>query len=439
MAVNTARLGTLANQVYVNGFWVDRDTELNKEESSNAEQKQEMRMMAPPEINEAKPIISLEKNARFSAHTVSHGVVSLIPFVAKYVKDADSLVYLSKFWFEKRLSYAVDTDGDGYMNTISDPYYKARILTSKAPSLSWFREDRSHMYFMSPTKKGDHPNTFSKLATSMKNVLRNVTGQGLVINALRYHMHLTHCDLLNKAGSMNDLPVPLITTSRLDENTGSFSSDIWPKTCSVTSTYDHKNNMCREAYHLNTTLSKCKKTYEDYQNVLEHPKFLLALTSQHHAFPHRKIYSLPLGVRPGSAQLIAQFLREQITKGFYVSPEKKKLLLINNSGWWYRAKVNAYFKEKFNEANSYSFLKGNNSTKTPKQKNMEYLNEISNTKYVICPPGIGYDTYRMWEVIASGAVAVVESSPGLDKTYSLLPVLVVDDLRRLTKQFLEDV
>lgn len=104
-AVNTARLGTLANQVYVNGFWVDRDTELNKEESSNAEQKQEMRMMAPPEINEAKPIISLEKNARFSAHTVSHGVVSLIPFVAKYVKDADSLVYLSKFWFEKRLSY----------------------------------------------------------------------------------------------------------------------------------------------------------------------------------------------------------------------------------------------------------------------------------------------------------------------------------------------
>ena len=112
------------------------------------------------------------------------------------------------------------------MNTISDPYYKARMLTSQAPSLSWFREDRLHMYFMSPTKKGDHPNTFSKLATSMKNVLRNATSQGFVINALRYHMHLTHCDLLNKAGSIADLPVPLITTSRLDENTGSFSSDI---------------------------------------------------------------------------------------------------------------------------------------------------------------------------------------------------------------------
>ena len=45
----------------------------------------------------------------------------------------------------------------------------------------------------------------------------------------------------------------------------------------------------------------------------------------------------------------------------------------------------------------------------------------------------------MWEVLACGAVPVVESSPGLDKSYSLLPVLVVDDLRRITPKFLEDV
>ena len=43
----------------------------------------------------------------------------------------------------------------------------------------------------------------------------------------------------------------------------------------------------------------------------------------------------------------------------------------------------------------------------------------------------------MWEVVASGGVAVVESSPGLDKLYSLLPVLVVHDLLTLTPAFLE--
>jgi hypothetical protein len=110
--------------------------------------------------------------------------------------------------------------------------------------------------------------------------------------------------------------------------------------------------------------------------------------SQHHAFPHPKIYSLPLGVRPSSAQAIAAFLSSTVKNGTYTPPKKKKLILINNSGWWYRAKVNAYFKEKFNETNSYSFLKGLNSTKTPKQKHLDYLNDISRTKYVICPPGM---------------------------------------------------
>ena len=44
----------------------------------------------------------------------------------------------------------------------------------------------------------------------------------------------------------------------------------------------------------------------------------------------------------------------------------------------------------------------------------------------------------MWEVIASGGVPIVESSPGLDKLYTNLPVLIVHDLRTLTKSFLEE-
>ena len=52
---------------------------------------------------------------------------------------------------------------------------------------------------------------------------------------------------------------------------------------------------------------------------------------------------------------------------------------------------------------------------------------------------VGYDTYRLWEVLASGGVAVVESSPGLNKIYSMLPVLVVHDLLKLSPAFLERV
>ena len=89
--------------------------------------------------------------------------------------------------------------------------------------------------------------------------------------------------------------------------------------------------------------------------------------------------------------------------------KRKQLVTINNSGWWYRAKVNAYFKERFHEENKYSFLKGEKSSKTPRERNIEYLSHISYSKFVICPPGIGYDTYRMWEVLSMGGIPVVES------------------------------
>ena len=191
---------------------------------------------------------------------------------------------------------------------------------------------------------------------------------------------------------------------------------------------------------MNTTLASCGKDYTDYKKMFDHPKFLLALASQHHAFSHRKLYSLPLGARPGSAQIIHRVLQD-FNKSLHAldgtQNKKTRVVLINNSGWWYRARVNAYFKEFFGEKNTYSFKKGAISTKTPKQRNIEYLIEILKSKFVICPPGIGYDTYRMWEVLTLGSIPVVESSPGLDKTYALLPVLVVHDLLRITPAWLE--
>ena len=77
----------------------------------------------------------------------------------------------------------------------------------------------------------------------MRAIIANATKVGTDIKAIRYHTYLGHCYMLNKVGNMDHLPVPVILTTRLDENTGFYSSDVWPKTCSRTGTYDHKNNM----------------------------------------------------------------------------------------------------------------------------------------------------------------------------------------------------
>ena len=103
--------------------------------------------------------------------------------------------------------------------------------------------------------------------------------------------------------------------------------------------------------------------------------------------------------------------------------------------------MNEYFEKTFNESNGYTLKKPKFYKQEPIKKNFDhhgnYLRTIARSRFVICPPGIGFDTYRMWEVIALGSIPVVENSIGLPKSFSLLPVLVVHDLLTITPQFLE--
>jgi hypothetical protein len=49
-------------------------------------------------------------------------------------------------------------------------------------------------------------------------------------------------------------------------------------------------------------------------------------------------------------------------------------------------------------------------------------------------PGLGYDTYRLWEVLALGAMPVLERGIGFDRTLYRLPALLVDDFADLTPE-----
>lgn len=50
---------------------------------------------------------------------------------------------------------------------------------------------------------------------------------------------------------------------------------------------------------------------------------------------------------------------------------------------------------------------------------------------------MGYDTYRHWEVLLMGSICVFESSPGFDKTFAKLPVLIVRSYDDVTPELLE--
>lgn len=65
-----------------------------------------------------------------------------------------------------------------------------------------------------------------------------------------------------------------------------------------------------------------------------------------------------------------------------------------------------------------------------------YLRDLLTHHFVLCPPGNGEDTHRMWEALYCGAIPVVRESPVM-RDFQDLPVLFVEDLTAITAEFLQ--
>lgn len=67
-----------------------------------------------------------------------------------------------------------------------------------------------------------------------------------------------------------------------------------------------------------------------------------------------------------------------------------------------------------------------------------YLCEIVRHRFVLCPPGTGEDTHRFWESLYAGCVPVIRSSTAMDVFARLFPVLVLSDLREVSRPLLDN-
>jgi len=68
----------------------------------------------------------------------------------------------------------------------------------------------------------------------------------------------------------------------------------------------------------------------------------------------------------------------------------------------------------------------------------EFINDVYNHKYVICPEGNGIDTIRFWETLYMSSVPIVKKNIN-NWFYNKLPVLYVDDWKDVTEEYLNDV
>lgn len=245
---------------------------------------------------------------------------------------------------------------------------------------------------------------------------------------------------------------PIVLTNSADENWGFLSTGIGTRTTKWINMTNH--------------LLIHGANYDTVQHFLASDKVILIVCNTHvdpYIGAHEKIISLPLGIsRKGPIFERALYLARMGVK-------KKTILQINNSGWGDRAYINRIVSEAFNGSVSNTYkgantdemrvrnagrqrkqMKRNGNVQQPEQRRRlqhiqqsehsplkDHFLETAQAKFVLCPSGLGYDTYRLWETLLMGSIPVVESNAGFDRTYSSLPVLVVRNYSDLTPQLLQ--
>jgi hypothetical protein len=66
----------------------------------------------------------------------------------------------------------------------------------------------------------------------------------------------------------------------------------------------------------------------------------------------------------------------------------------------------------------------------------KYFERLVHSKFVLSPFGTGLDCHRTWESLYLGSFPIVKTST-LDALYVGLPVIIVNDWREITREFLE--
>jgi hypothetical protein len=169
-------------------------------------------------------------------------------------------------------------------------------------------------------------------------------------------------------------------------------------------------------------------TKEDVMAYLNHENTIAAITTQFQAFDHPKVHSIPLGITYPNQLL------ESIRRNLTVN--KTQLLMINsnlgneldpNEFCYHVHSVLAKFNGTVQNTYRYQDIR-------------LFHDEIRRSKFVLCPGGLGWDTYRMWEVLSLGGFPIIERynrTDGWHRTFDGLPVLWVEYYDELTTELLE--
>ena len=141
-----------------------------------------------------------------------------------------------------------------------------------------------------------------------------------------------------------------------------------------------------------------------------------------------RISSLPIGIE-NEKWLAADKKKVKILEKVAQEKEVKNLLYVNHN----------IVTNPVERAKPYELFGGKSWATCVNGKHgfrfAEYVDNIHNHNFIICPEGNGIDTHRTWEALYMGAIPIEKRNIN-NQFYTDLPICFVDDWEDITEDFL---
>jgi len=158
----------------------------------------------------------------------------------------------------------------------------------------------------------------------------------------------------------------------------------------------------------------------DESLYLKKPQSIKKWFSTNVNYPAEDLVAIPIGI---NNSYIKNFVHEEDFKTFNFDKfENKKDLFYNNYNLNTRP---------FHRLDTIWRLSKNKKAviKQPNQSKNNYLNDLNNYKYIICPWGNGFDSHRIWEAIYSGSLAITKKSIAFE-SFETLPIISLEKFNK---------
>lgn len=185
--------------------------------------------------------------------------------------------------------------------------------------------------------------------------------------------------------------------------------------------------------------------FQDLVQVIENHENILRFWCQNCTIETKKIRNIPIGLDyhsmsydtphlvHGQKHISPTFQEQQILdikNDFLFLKECKSVCVAN-----FHLAMDMYKRERV-RIPAYNKLKNNPCIKfLERQSRTDYMKELKDVAFAICPSGNGLDTHRLWETLVLGRIPIVNKTDL--KVYNDLPIVEVEDWEVINEEWLK--